>query len=136
MKSKKKRSFFYWLIASLNSLAVIALFIAYLAAWVNPSVNWQIAFFGLAYPFIVLINFLFAIYWIVRKRWFAIIPILSIAIGWSTLLDYVQWNKKESNTSAQSIKILSYNAHLFKPIKTNKYDKQSKQEMLQMILKE
>lgn len=136
MKSKKKRSFFYWLIALLNSLAVLALFVAYLAAWVNPSVNWQIAFFGLAYPFIVLINFLFAIYWIVRKRWFAIIPILSIAIGWSTLLDYVQWNKKGSNTSAQSIKILSYNAHLFKPIKTNKYDKQSKHEMLQMILKE
>lgn len=136
MKSKKKRSFFYWFIATFNMLAVIALFIAYLAAWINPSVNWQIAFFGLAYPFIVLVNFLFVLYWTFRKRWFALVSLLSIAIGWNTLLDYVNYHSKEKLNDEKSIKVLSYNAHLFKPIKTNKYDKKSKHEMLEMILNE
>ncbi len=135
-KSKKKRSFFYWVFAFFNIIAVLALLISYFAAWVNPEVNWQIAFFGLAYPFFVIINFLFAIYWIIRKRWFAIIPIIAIAIGWNTLADYIQFNSAEKTTTDNKIKILSYNAHLFKPIKTNKYDKQSKHEMMEMILNE
>jgi hypothetical protein len=89
VKSKKKRSFFYWLFAFFNIIAAVALLISYFAAWINPEVNWQIAFFGLAYPFFVIINFLFATYWIIRKRWFAIVPIIAIAVGWNTLLDYI-----------------------------------------------
>jgi endonuclease/exonuclease/phosphatase family metal-dependent hydrolase len=135
MKSNKKKSVFFWLMLLMNIISIAALFVSYLAAWIKPSFYWPIAFFGLAYPFLVLTNLLFFIYWIFRRRWFAIVPLVSIGIGYNTILDYVQFGNT-SYKDENSISILSYNAHLFKPIKTNKYDKKSKHEMLEMLLNE
>lgn len=134
MKSKKKKSFIFWFMLFINVICLAALVVGYLAAWVKPSIYWPIAFFGLAYPFNVIINILFAIYWIINKRWFAIVPLLVIAMGWNTLFDYVQFGNDKNSASQNQLSILTYNAHLFKPINTNKYDKKSKHEMLEMVL--
>lgn len=136
MKASKKKSFMYWFMLLLNMLSIATLFGGYLAAWIKPSFFWPIAFLGLAYPFIVVINILFIIYWLLNRRWFVIFPLISIAIGYNTMLNYVQFGNKVEAKSDKDFSILSYNAHLFKPIKTNKYDKKSKHEMLEMILKE
>lgn len=136
MKSNKKKSVFFWFMLFINTICITALFVGYLAAWVKPSFYWPIAFFGLAYPFLVMINLLFFFYWIFRRRWFAIVPLLSIAIGYNTVLDYIQFGNTSEVSTEKSISVLSYNAHLFKPIKTNKYDKKSRHEMLEMLLNE
>lgn len=120
----------------MNTLAIIALLIGYLAAWIKPSFYWPIAFFGLAYPFLVIINFLFFIYWVFRRRWFALIPLLSIGIGYNTVLNYIQFGNSPNDSTENTLSVISYNAHLFKPIKTNKYDKKSRHEMLDMLLSE
>lgn len=136
MKAQKKKSIFFWFMIFMNLLSIAALLLGYLAAWIKPSVFWPIAFFGLAYPFSVLINVLFTFYWLINRRWFALMPILFIGLGWNTLFDYVQMGNEKKSIPENNISLLSYNAHLFKPIKTNKYDKKSKHEMLDMILKE
>lgn len=136
MKASKKKSIFSWFMLIINVIAIAALFAGYLAAWIKPTFFWPIAFFGLAYPFTVVVNLLFIIYWIINKRWFAIFPILAIAIGYNSMLNYIQFNNKASVNLENSFSVLSYNAHLFKPIKTNKYDKKSKHEMLEMVIKE
>ncbi len=136
MKTQKKKSIFFWFMILMNLASIFVLLVGYLAAWIKPSVYWPIAFFGLAYPFSLIVNFLFFIYWLINRRWFALAPLLFIAIGWNTLLNYVQIGNKKSPIPDENISVLSYNAHLFKPIKTNKYDKKSKHEMLEMILKE
>jgi endonuclease/exonuclease/phosphatase family metal-dependent hydrolase len=133
--TKRKKSFFFYTFLLLNIIAVLALFVSYGASWVKPSVFWPIAFFGLAYPFIVLIHLLFIIYWIFRRRWTFLLSVIALGIGWNTLLNYVQYtSKNQSESTANQITVVSYNAHLFKPIKTNKYDKKSKHEMLDMLL--
>jgi endonuclease/exonuclease/phosphatase family metal-dependent hydrolase len=136
MKASKKKSIFFWFMFFMNSIAIAALLVSYLGAWIKPSFYWPIAFFGLAYPFLVITNFLFFIYWVFRKRWFALVPLVSIGIGYNTILDYVQFGNTEIADKENSISIISYNAHLFKPIKTNKYDKKSRHEMLEMLLSE
>lgn len=136
MKSKKKRSFFYWFMLFINTIASLALLVSYLAAWINPSFYWPIAFFGLAYPFLVLVNFLFFIYWAISRRWVALFPLVIIAMGYNTILSYIQFGNNQIVNSKNTISVISFNAHLFKPIKTNKYDKKSKHEMLEMLLKE
>lgn len=136
MKAKKKKSYFYWFMIFMNLAASFALFVSYLAAWINPSFYWPIAFFGLAYPFLVLVNFLFVIFWVLNKRWVALFPLVVIAVGYNTLSSYMQFGNNQSIKPENTISIISYNAHLFKPIKTNKYDKKSKHEMLEMLLKE
>lgn len=134
MKSKKKKSFIFWFMLFMNLLSIAALMIAYIAAWVKPSIYWPIAFFGLAYPFTFIINILFAIYWVINRRWFAIVPLLFIALGWNSVLNYIQFGNESEKNLENSFTVLSYNAHLFKSIKTNKYDKKTKHEMMEMVL--
>lgn len=134
MKSNKKKSFIFWFMMFMNLISIAALLVGYLAAWIKPSVYWPIAFFGLAYPFTIIINILFTIYWILRRRWFAIVPILFIGLGWNSMLNYVQFGNTSNANSDSTLSILTYNAHLFKSIKTNKYDKKTKHEMLEMVL--
>ncbi len=136
MKSKKKKSYFYWFMLFINFLVAFALFVSYLAAWINPTFYWPIAFFGLAYPFLVLINFLFVLYWALNRRWIALFSLAFIALGHKTILSYIQFGNEQIINPKNSIAVISFNAHLFKPIKTNKYDKKSKHEMLEMLLKE
>jgi endonuclease/exonuclease/phosphatase family metal-dependent hydrolase len=41
----------------------------------------------------------------------------------------------ETNSDS-TLRIMSYNAHSFRPINTNKYDKKSKHSMLELLLSE
>lgn len=134
MKSKKKKSFMFWFMLFINFLCIVALLIAYLAAWIKPSIYWPIAFFGLAYPFTVIINILFSIYWFINKRWIGVLPLIFVGLGWNSILNYVQFGNEANTKEENTISILSYNAHLFKSIKTNKYDKKTKHEMMEMVL--
>lgn len=135
---KNKRSVFHWLLLLCNCFFAGALLISYTASFIDPAAAWPVAFFGLAYPFLMFFNVLFVIYWTLRFRWPVLISVICIAIGWNIHQDHfiISLKKPAEPVSARSIKIMSYNAHLFKPVKPNKHDKKTKHEMLDMILSE
>ena len=68
-KRKKKSSlgFISKTIAAANILAVLLLLLSYLAPFTDPAVFWPMAFAGLAYPAIFLINICFVIYWLLIR---------------------------------------------------------------------
>ncbi len=138
MKKNNKKSFWFWFLLFFNVIVGLGLLVSYTSSWIKPSINWQIAFFGLSYPLFLFFNLFFVFYWPFRKRWTFLFSLAIIALGWNTHLNYIQFNKtlvlKENDP--KRIKVLTYNAHLFKPIKTNKYDTKSKAEMLGMVLKQ
>ena len=138
MKKTKKRSFFYWAIFVINFFVAFALLASYASPWISPSLFWPIAFIGLAYPFIFLLNIIFAIYWILRLRWVAIVSISMIALGYQVhpkVFAFQMPSPVETNPDS-TLRIMSYNAHSFRPINTNKYDKKSKHSMLELLLSE
>src|ERR1700761_1086756 len=70
----------------INYLLCIALLVSYLAPSVSPQKVWLIQFFGLAYPFLLIINLLLILYWLLRQRWhYSLFSVICIAIGWSAL---------------------------------------------------
>lgn len=75
-----------------------------------------IAFSGLVIPIILIINSIILIYWIITKRWWAIIPILSIAIniGYLTSIFQVTIFSPQVPNNKQIIHIASYNVGKFK----------------------
>src|SRR4051812_8349556 len=85
MKAKKQLNFFDKLLLWINFCLCIALLISYLAPITNPSKYWIVAFFGLAYPFLLLGNVLLIIYWLMRKTTWVLLPIIVIALGWNIL---------------------------------------------------
>jgi endonuclease/exonuclease/phosphatase family metal-dependent hydrolase len=85
---------------------------SYLAVHISPE-NFAIpAFFGLAYPYILLINILLAIAWSVLLRYEALISILVIAAGFTHFSNYIKIARSKGNKEG-TFKIMSYNLMLF-----------------------
>jgi len=117
------KKFIYKILRYTNYLVIAALLLSYLSVYVNPAKAWFLAFFGLAYPFLLICNTLFILFWISKKKAFAIIPILAILIGWNYLSSYIQIplknQKKKYTETYESVKVLSFNVRLFDLYKWN-----------------
>jgi endonuclease/exonuclease/phosphatase (EEP) superfamily protein YafD len=108
------RIFFYF-----NILAGIALLLSYLSTYVSPAKIWVLAFFGLAYPYILLVNILFMLVWVIMLKKEFLISFIAILIGINNLNNFLPLRLGKTNTkgyikeSPHQIKILSYNVRLF-----------------------
>jgi len=99
----------------LNLILAAFLIFAYLSAYISPIDFSLFAFFGLIYPFLLILNFLFFAYWVFRKKKYFLISLITITIGYNFLFSFFQinFNKKTFNNSEEKIKFLSYNVRVF-----------------------
>jgi len=133
MKVKKKLPLYDRLFLWVNYAFLFALLISYLAPITDPRKFWIIAFFGLAYPVLLLGNFLLALYWILRKKWFFLLSTISILCGWGVLTKNIGFHTGNSDVkSPGSIRVMTYNVHNFKKFGSNK-DIPTKHEILTLI---
>jgi endonuclease/exonuclease/phosphatase family metal-dependent hydrolase len=102
---------FITLFVFLNFAVVAALLISYISVLIPPDKYWMPSLFGMAYPFLVVANILFILFWLLFKSRFALLSLVSILIGWGFLSRYVQISGKETET--EGIKVLSYNVRHF-----------------------
>lgn len=119
---KKPLGWFSKFVVLINFIAIIILLLSYLSPHLNPQIFWPIAFFGMAYPFLLFINCGFVIYWLYRKPPMAIMSIISILLGWSQLTSNIGFNLKTEPqiNDSSSIRVMSYNVHLFKSFEVKK----------------
>jgi len=110
-KKTKKRSFIQWVLIILTILSVICLILSYSAFYISPSKVWFLVFFGLAYPLILVINFLFVILWLFLLKKYIWIPLIAILIGYSHVLSLIQIRPNQAAPVSGSLKILSFNVH-------------------------
>ena len=73
----------YKFLLGVNAFFAFALLISYLAVIINPDDFALPAFFGLAYPYILLINIFMAVLWFMLLRYEALISVVVIAIGFT-----------------------------------------------------
>lgn len=113
-KKRGKRHFFNQVAMFCNHLAAIGLLISYLASYVSPENFWFIAFFGLAYPVLLIFNIAFIIYWSVQFKRRGIYSLIIIVAGWANLHRFVQFNFGNApEGSKKLIKVMSYNVKVF-----------------------
>ncbi len=94
-----------------NFAAVAALLLSYLSVYVPPDKFWIPSFFGLAYPFILIANILFILYWLLTKPKYSFFSFLVILFGFGFLSRYIQLSGKTQEST--TIKVLSYNVRHF-----------------------
>ncbi len=105
----------------LNIIAALALLIAYASVLINPEKIALPAFFGLAYPYLLLVNIIFIIIWAINFKREVFISIIVIALGYTHLNNFIRfWN---NDTGDHDFTLTSYNIRLF-----NHYDTQSNSE--------
>jgi len=109
----KKFSFLGNLLIYFNYIAVGCLLLSYIAPYTSPEAFWPIAFFGLAYPFLLLVNLLFAMLWILKKRKLFWVSLISIIIGYEFIGNTFQINFSKDKNGEKGIGVLSYNVRIF-----------------------
>ncbi|CAN5353907.1 endonuclease/exonuclease/phosphatase family protein [soil metagenome] len=111
---KKKTSWVSKFILGLNWFAISGLVLSTISPYVSPAVFWPLAFFGLAQPAFVLLNFIFLLWWIFRKKKFAF---FSLAILLISIPHDLRQFRFHFNTvikpPANSFTLISYNVKLF-----------------------
>ncbi len=74
---------FLMLLATIFFGALLAL--AFFAPWIDPNKAWVFAFLGLSWPILYIVNIALALYWVVRWRKYAFIPILPLVLGFGAV---------------------------------------------------
>ena len=101
-----------------NVLFALALIVSYFAVVVNPASFAFPAFFGLAYPYLLLANIVIVVIWTFLLKFEAIISVLVISLGLNHFSNYIKLTKPSGN-KANTIKVLSYNVRLFNYFENN-----------------
>jgi endonuclease/exonuclease/phosphatase family metal-dependent hydrolase len=104
---------------AINIFFAAALLVAYLAVHINPEDFALPAFFGLAYPYILLVNFIIAVIWAVNLRFEALISVLVIVLGYNHLANYIKFSRPSPEKQG-TFRIMSYNLRLFNYFETPK----------------
>lgn len=128
MSKKEKRknlSIFEFFLLLLNYLTAIALIFSLLSPYVSPDRFFVFAFFGLVFPFIVLVNGIFVIIWILKKRKYFLISLILLLIGWNTYDKYFQFRGEKEEIVGDKINITTYNVRVF-----NFCDSEEEQKLL------
>jgi endonuclease/exonuclease/phosphatase family metal-dependent hydrolase len=136
MKTKAKKLFFFdKVVLLLNCVAAVSILISYFSPFTDPQKIWFVAFFGLAYPPLLLSNVLCIVYYIFRAKMHFVISLLCILIGWPVLTHNISFHSSTppgKKTNERFIRMMTYNAHSFTAI--NVYnDVPTKRKMFRML---
>jgi len=96
----------------LNIFAAMGLLLAYCAGYVPPARFWPLAFLGLAYPVLLILNLAFILLWLIAWKRIIFLSIITIGLGWNslrTIYPYRLMNPKPG--SAVTLKTVTYNVH-------------------------
>ncbi|OCX52371.1 hypothetical protein BEL04_12945 [Mucilaginibacter sp. PPCGB 2223] len=116
IKANHKLSFFDKLVLFANYGFAFSLLLSYLAPYVSPQTFWPIAFFGLAYPFLLLFSLFFIVYWFFRSKKHILISAIAIIIGYQAITSHFGFHKPTDDVpkkSAGMIRVMTYNVHDF-----------------------
>ena len=108
-----------------NAFFAFTLLMSYLAVHISPGDFALPAFFGLAYPYLLLINIILVIIWAMLLRFEALISVVVIAIGFTHFSNYIKLTKP-SGDKTNTFKVLSYNVRLFNYFENNNINSEKK----------
>ena len=101
--------FFIQLLWIFNIVAAVALVVAYISPFIDPSIISFPAFFGLAFPLLLFLNLAFAIIWLFINWKYSLLSLILIVAGYSEVKAHVQLFPEKKSENVKGIKVLTYN---------------------------
>ena len=95
----------------LTVLAALLLVCAYISRCVNPNDAWFFAFAGLGAPILYIVNIVFALYWTIRWKRYAFLPLAVVLIGagWISLFFRPTLRQQYPSEEQKAQVVMSYN---------------------------
>jgi endonuclease/exonuclease/phosphatase family metal-dependent hydrolase len=123
MAKKNRYRFLQLLLKSCSVISALALLIAYLAPFIHPNTLGFIPFFGLGYPIIISIFFVFMVLQAFLNKWWAAIMFVIFIAGFNLHSRVFSLGSGDSpERSETTLKVMSYNVHLFDRHNSNPAD--------------
>ncbi len=123
MGEKKQLSLFSRIAFFANNIAAILLLLSYISIYISPDQLWVFAFLGISYPFLLIINIFFVLFWLFQLKKQLLLSLLVILIGFSSFQKTFKFSSsKDLNKTENQLKILSYNVRLFNVYKYQRKD--------------
>ena len=118
----------------LNVLAVIAVLLSYMSILMNPAHWWPMAFFGIAYPFLLVANTACLVWWFLFRKKRMLPSAFALLIGFGHVGEYVQvFGSSDAPKETRSpFKVMSWNVRIFDLYNWSHSDR-TREEILDVI---
>lgn len=121
------------LLMALNLLAAVALLCAFLSAVLPPSFSLLVSYCGLAFLYILAVNIVFVVVWLLVDYKFSLISLILVLMNVNNVDKCYQLRPTEKPAvCASCVKVMSYNARLFGLYEAE--NKEQRNEYLAQIL--
>jgi endonuclease/exonuclease/phosphatase family metal-dependent hydrolase len=96
----------------INLLVVGCLFLGDAACFISPEKFLLPSYLGLSFPIITIVAILFMLFWVIRRKWYFLVSLLSLLFVHTSVWNTFPVNFKKE-IPENTISVLSYNIHLF-----------------------
>ncbi len=102
---------FWWT----NLAVAVALLLSYVSTHVSPATFWPLALLGVAYPYLLIANIAFVVWWLLFRRRRMLPSLVAVLLGLPYLGEHVQppWNAADPATDADPVMLMSWNVRIF-----------------------
>ena len=112
-----------------NAILILCTFLAYLSPYIHPATFWLLSFFGLIFPWLLLFNFLFLLFWLFLREKYFLLSLGCILMGWGNMKTIIGINGREA-ASESTLHVMTINTHSLRD-KENKNKKLGIDDMKQ-----
>lgn len=109
----KKLNLLDKLVFFLNSLAASALFLAYILPYIEPERFAFLSVLSLTVPFLIIVNLLFLIYWLLKVKKQMLLSLVILAIGFKHVASLYKFSASKQVEDSENIVVMNYNVRLF-----------------------
>ncbi|WP_158797135.1 endonuclease/exonuclease/phosphatase family protein [Pedobacter sp. L105] len=133
---KRELTFLEKIYLLISIVSAIALILGIVAGHTDPRKHVLIAFFGLAYPVLLLVNAGMVLIWAMRgKLLYAIVTAGIIGMGWHALIATISFSGEAGEgpkPASDLVRMMTYNVHSFRPYDPGN-DELTKHQMLDLV---
>lgn len=119
----------------LNYFAVVSLLLSFMAKYISPQTFYPLAFLGISYPVLLIVNICFVIIWSIFMRWWALLSGLAIVCTSPNLAGIIHINLSKKIATNNDIKVMDYNCELF-DLYNWSHNKHSRKVIFEMLQSE
>ena len=110
---KPKQSFLSRILFWVNIAFAASLLLSNLAASVSPQKNWWLAMFGLGFGIIAFVNFLFLVYYTLRRKRKLLLSLVALLLVINKLFGIYEIRFSKPPELKNAMKVMTYNVRLF-----------------------
>lgn len=98
-----------------NIALSVCMLLLYFLPVLPSSVSWIVNLFALLFPFFLILQFLFLIFWLIAKRKLVFIPIITLLLCLELIGSFFGFHPKSNvkQPDASTFRVATWNAHLF-----------------------